>query len=314
MKQFLQTFMIFFTSFAFAQDCSDLFISEYIEGPSQDNGLEIYNPTLSDINLGNYVIKRYSNGSNTASESWPLSGTIVSGQAITIGNGQQDSVWVITGNPPYWSVPVSLAFYSACNLHCSGVYPTPFYFNGDDAITLEHINAPPSTFVDIIGKRGEDPGYAWTDDANAGFTDANGGTWWTKRQTLVRKSTVKKGVTMNPLFFNPTLEWDSLPDGTYTQMGSHNCDCPINSTSIQNYQETFSVFPNPVTKGGNITINTKSNIRSIQIRNILGSVTNNIFTSASEVIISTHNLLQGVYLLSIEFDDGNIANHRLVIE
>ena len=51
--------MIFFTSFAFAQDCSDLFISEYIEGPAQDNGLEIYNPTLSSINLGDYVIKRY---------------------------------------------------------------------------------------------------------------------------------------------------------------------------------------------------------------------------------------------------------------
>ena len=44
----------------------------------------------------------------------------------------------------------------------------------------------------------EDPGSAWTDDATAGYTDANGGTWWTKRQTLVRKSSVKKGVTMNP--------------------------------------------------------------------------------------------------------------------
>ena len=47
MKKFLQIVIIFFTSFSFAQDCSDLFISEYVEGPANDNGLEIYNPTLS---------------------------------------------------------------------------------------------------------------------------------------------------------------------------------------------------------------------------------------------------------------------------
>ncbi|MEE2931108.1 MAG: lamin tail domain-containing protein [Bacteroidota bacterium] len=310
MKKFLQIFMISFTSFAFAQDCSDLFISEYIEGPAQDNGLEIYNPTLSIIDLGDYVIKRYSNGDQNASESWSLSGNINSGQAITIGNGQQDSVWVTSG-AGYWSVPVTPSFYAACNLHCSGVYPTPFYFNGDDAITLEHING---NIIDIIGKVGQDPGAAWTDDASAGYTDANGGTWWTKRQTLVRKPTVKKGVSMNPLFFNPTLEWDSLPDGTYTQMGNHNCDCPVNSTSIENYQETFSVFPNPVNQGGSIFIKTKSNIRSIQIINILGSVLDDIVIDKQEAILSTYNLLKGIYLLNIEFENGDIINHRLVLE
>ena len=54
--------------------------------------------------------------------------------------------------------------------------------------------------VDIFGKVGEDPGMAWTDDVSAGYTDANGGTWWSKRQTLIRKSTVMQGVTQNPFF------------------------------------------------------------------------------------------------------------------
>ena len=167
-----------------AQDCSDLFISEYVEGPAQNNAIEIYNPTSSSIDLSGYSINRYSNGATSASEVWPLSGAIAAGQAIAIGNGQLDSIWVST----YWSTPVDPVFYTACGMHCSGIYPTPFYFNGDDALTLEKGTA----IIDIFGKVGEDPGGAWTDDASAGYTDANGGTWWTKRQTLIRKPSVKK--------------------------------------------------------------------------------------------------------------------------
>jgi uncharacterized surface protein with fasciclin (FAS1) repeats len=66
---------------------------------------------------------------------------------------------------------------------------------------------------------------AWTDDVSAGYTDANGGTWWTKRKTLIRKSTVQEGVTQIPILFNPTLEYDSLPDATYSNLGFHICDC-----------------------------------------------------------------------------------------
>ena len=199
-------------SFAGAQDCNELFISEYVEGPGNNNAIEIYNPTGSTIDLSEYSINRYGNGASTSPDSWPLSGSIASGQAIAIGNGQVDSVWVST----YWSLPVDPVFLAACDYSCSGIYPTPFYFNGDDAITLEKINGD---IVDIFGKVGEDPGNAWTDDVTAGFTDANGGTWWTKRQTLVRKSSVKKG-SLKTLFYltqllnmihflmQLTLEWD----------------------------------------------------------------------------------------------------------
>ena len=118
-------------------DCSELFISEYIEGPGNNNAIEIYNPTNASIDLSLYVINRYRGDDNgSLSETWSLSGIISPGQAITIGNGQLDSFWV----SPYWSLPVDPVFYAACDLHGSGIYPTPFYFNGDDAMTLEKGN------------------------------------------------------------------------------------------------------------------------------------------------------------------------------
>ena len=48
-----------------AQDCSDLFISEYVEGPGQNNAIEIYNPTSSSIDLSGYSINRYANGATS---------------------------------------------------------------------------------------------------------------------------------------------------------------------------------------------------------------------------------------------------------
>ena len=282
-------------------DCAELFISEYIEGPGNNNGIEIYNPTSNPIDLSQYTINRYGNGSQTASESWPLSGNINTGEVITIGNGQVDSIWVST----YWSLPVDPGFFAACNLHGSGVYPTPFYFNGDDAMTLEKgVN-----IIDIFGKVGEDPGSAWTDDASAGYTDANGGTWWTKRQTLVRKASVKKGVTMNPILFNPTLEYDSLPDATYTAMGWHTCECtPI--LSIQNTDVSYVMYPNPAVKGTSVTINSKSEIKIIEVINILGE---KVMTQISNKITTT-NLERGPYIINIQFADRRIVDNKLIIE
>ena len=205
MRKILLSISMLFAMSTNAQllDCSELFISEYVEGPGNNNAIEIYNPTNASIDLTGYSVNRYGNGATSGPDTWPLSGNLAPEEAITIGNGQLDSVWVST----YWSLPVDPVFYTACDLHGSGIYPTPFYFNGDDAMTLEKGN----NIIDIFGKVGEDPGNAWTDDASAGYTDANGGTWWTKRQTLVRKASVKQGVTQNPILFNPTLEYDSLP-------------------------------------------------------------------------------------------------------
>ena len=302
MKKNLLLLAVIVTTNMSSQNCSELFISEYVEGPGNNNAIEIYNPTASSINLAGYTINRYSNGAISGPETWPLSGSISSNDIIVIGNGQVDSVFVAT----YWSLPVDTSFFNNLDLHCNGDYDanSTFYFNGDDAMTLEKNG----NIIDIFGKVGEDPGSAWTDDASSGYTDANGGTWWTKRQTLIRKSSVKQGITQNPILFNPTAEYDSLPDQTYSEMGSHTCDCI--TTSIINKDVTYVMYPNPTPKGQNVVINSKSDISYIELYNMLGEK----IISERTSIISTEMLLKGTYLINIYFEDGKFARNKLIIE
>jgi len=60
-KVLLFTLSIFITAGLMAQ-CSDLFISEYVEGSNNNRALEIYNPTANPINLSDYNIARFRNG------------------------------------------------------------------------------------------------------------------------------------------------------------------------------------------------------------------------------------------------------------
>ena len=303
----LNIFIISSLSSISAQDCSDLFFSEYVEGPANNNGVEIYNPSTNTFDLSAYSVNRYAGSNQGAlSETWPLSGSLAPGQTVTIGNGQLDSVWVTS----YWSVPVDPVFYNACDLHCSGIYPTPFYFNGDDALTLEK----DGSIIDIIGKVGEDPGLAWTDDASAGYTDANGGTWWTKRQTLVRKPSIKHGVTMNPIVFNPTLEWDSLPDATYSGLGSHTCDC-ISSTGVSNTgNQSFVVYPNPANIGDDIVINTHNKIKRTHFYDMQGRIIDIKSLGDFKTVIKSDKLGAGTYLIKIELEQGSLIEHKVVIK
>ena len=73
-KALLFIFTVTF-SFLSAQDCSQLFFSEYVEGWSNNKALEIYNPTPSAIDLAAYSISRYSNG-GTSPSTTQLNGTI----------------------------------------------------------------------------------------------------------------------------------------------------------------------------------------------------------------------------------------------
>ena len=75
MKKILLILAVILTANLNAQvaPCSDLFISEYVEGPANNNAIEIYNPTLNSIDLSGYTVNRYSNGASSGPEVWPYS-------------------------------------------------------------------------------------------------------------------------------------------------------------------------------------------------------------------------------------------------
>ena len=60
--------------------CSELFISEYVEGSGSNKYIEIFNPTSSAVDLTGSV-SNYSNGSSTATSSMDLTGNTINATA-----------------------------------------------------------------------------------------------------------------------------------------------------------------------------------------------------------------------------------------
>lgn len=71
---------------------SDLFISEYIEGSSNNKAIEIFNGTGSSVDLGTagYTLRVYANGSTTPS-SITLSGTVADNAVFVVANSSANA-------------------------------------------------------------------------------------------------------------------------------------------------------------------------------------------------------------------------------
>ena len=167
----------------------DLFFSEYIEGGSYNKAVEIYNCTGSSVDLSQYSIELYSNGSATPSQSMSLSGSLADGNVFVIAHGSAD--------------PIILAEADVTN-------SSVINFNGDDAVVL----LKSSVFVDVIGQVGTDPGSEW------GTGDAS-----TQDNTIRRKVDVCMGDPVGSDAFDPSIEWDGYAKDTFDGLGSHTSNC-----------------------------------------------------------------------------------------
>ncbi len=112
---------------------SDLFISEYIEGSSNNKYIEIYNPTAASVNLSNYRLRLYANGASTASPDNVLSGSLASGATIVYENS------------------AAAAYGGAATSN------TAVNFNGNDAVELFNISK--KQLCRYIWKDRGKPGY-----------------------------------------------------------------------------------------------------------------------------------------------------------
>lgn len=284
-----------------AQNCSELFISEYVEGSGNSKAIEFYNPTANAINMNNYRLVRYSNGSSTGSDSTDLVGTVNSYSTFVIANG----VGVTSGTTS--TSPACAPALQALAQQIDGAYPAPTFVNGDDAMVLVRKN--PYARIDIFGKIGEQPATAWSDVAPY---DGTLGKWWTKDHSLQRKATVKQGVMTNPAQFNVKLEWDSLPKDNWTNVGIHTCDCVAAGVKENSKSVYLKVMPNP-SNGSEIAFVSDKNIKEVSIINAVGQIVfSQVAVSEKTIVVRNLALAKGMYYAIVRTDVGTKTEKIIV--
>lgn len=193
MKKFFHlALFVCISLFAPAQPCSDLFISEYVEGSANNKAIEIFNPTLTTVSLTGYKLQLYANGSANPTSTLNLAGTIAAGDVYVVVNSQASAAIKATRDTT------------------SGVTN----FNGDDAFAL--LNG--TTIIDVIGEIGTDPGASWQVDTGT-----------TSNYTLVRMASVQEG-SVN--WATGAAQWlvlpqDSIQLGAHTM---NSCAAPADTT------------------------------------------------------------------------------------
>ncbi len=279
-KALLFIMALFVSQFIIAQECSELFISEYVEGSGNNKAIEIYNPTDNVIDLSAYQLVRYSNGGTTPN-GVALGGTIQPKSTYVVVLDKRDP------NGTGQDIMVDLALQAKADTFLCPIYEInkAMYFNGNDAMALEKIGGEA---VDIFARAGNpDPENGWTNVTDTTITYNDNGVptdytitdyivgplfWmsWTRDHSLIRKPQVTEGITENPAVFNVAMQYDSLPENTFENLGSHVCDC--NNASVNDLAEaSFKFYPNPVSDG-QLTIESEEAIESVLIMSITGQV------------------------------------------
>lgn len=90
-------------------------------------------------------------------------------------------------------------------------------------------------------------------------------------------------------------------------------DVSVNSLSANEFNsKKITVYPNP--SKAQFYIDSKNSIKEIKIYDMLGKTVSEQQTSQNNEIVNTNNLLAGIYLLTVTFDDGTLTKQRLIIQ
>lgn len=166
---------------------TDLMISEYIEGSSNNKAVELYNGTDHAIDLAAYELAVYFNGSTTAGLTLNLTGSVAPGD-----------VYVVAHSSAAEAVLNQADFTTGAGL-----------FNGDDAIALMNGGA----VIDSLGQVGFDPGSEW------GSGDTS-----TQNNTLRRLASIDAGDTDPTDTFDPAVQWAGFANDSFDDLGQYNVD------------------------------------------------------------------------------------------
>jgi len=301
--------------------CADIFISEYAEGANNNKAIELYNPTPNAINLGNkYRLVRYNNGTSAAAGEANAQASINLGTHTIPAYG----TWVIVidkrdPNGTGQEIAVDAALQAKADTFLCPDYNISYamYFNGNDAVSLQKQASSGANweYVDIFAKMGDaamTTSNGWSDQFPY---DGSAGEIWTLNHTLVRKHTVKTGVMVNPTTFNVTVEYDSLPNNTWTGLGSHTCDCF--TSSVNSNDKNFGqvkLYPNP-SSNNYFNVSATEAINLVQVYNTLGQLVLEEKAANNEkaMKVTSENLNKGTYIVKVKFNNEHTVSTLLIL-
>lgn len=121
---------------------NDLFISEYVEGKGYNKAIELFNGNAHTIDLSDYQLAFYINGSKSVNFTVELSGTLSAYTTFVVANSLASSQILIVSDQTR-----------------NGIW-----FDGDDVVALTYKNQ----IIDSIGQVGvgEDKAWGRTPDGN----------------------------------------------------------------------------------------------------------------------------------------------------
>jgi predicted extracellular nuclease len=188
-----------------ADAATELFISEYIEGSSNNKAIEIYNGTGTPVDLaaGDYNVQMFFNGNPSATLTVSLTGTVASGDVFVLAQASANAAILA----------------QADQTNGAG------WFNGDDAVVLRR----GATVVDVVGQIGLDPGTEW----GSGLAS-------TADNTLRRVATVCAGDANGTDPFVATAEWIGFATDAVDGLGVHAASC---NTVADQTPSVISTFP-----------------------------------------------------------------------
>lgn len=162
---------------------ADIFISEYVEGSSNNKAIELYNPTDSEIDLSQYQLAFYFNGNSSAGLTLTLTGTLA-----------PQGVYVAAH-----SLAAAEILATASLTNGSG------WFNGDDAIVL----SKQGEVIDSMGQVGVDPGSSW-----------GAGTSTTQNNTLRRIDGTPARTDITSAY-DPSAYFSGAGNGEFSDLGQY---------------------------------------------------------------------------------------------
>lgn len=317
MKQFLLALFYASSTMIMAQDCSQIFISEYVEGTGNNKALEIYNPTSSAVNLADFELIRFNNGETAIQSVYTLEliGTVQPKDVVVyVKDTAEGSVWNDFKNKADYFLGVSCATNSTNRTFC---------FNGNDALVIRKKGS--GVVVDGFGYIGDDPGNppaggGWNNvPPNYGVADSTEGKAWTTNHTLIRKYNVKQGIIppnkqLNQPAWDVSVEWDSVKVNTYDSLGFHRCACnelnAVGNIEIAN----FDFAPNPATE--TVKITAEEIIAEVQITHINGQLIENrkLFQLNPIINLREMEISQGIYLIRVKTATNKVAAKLLQVQ